>query len=142
MNQNQYYQQQAPQMAGFAQEVTNAVNQFDYQQTAQQATQEQAQAKSFLNSFRDYINSHNFTNDVNNASARTGVPPRRIAENFIEKVLGTIGDVLGIGIGTIRSAGHTIVSLLSAVLNGGIDLICNVASAIANMLTLNKTAAA
>ena len=65
MNQNQCYQQQAPQMAGLAQEVTNAVNQFDYQQTAQQATQEQTQAKSFLNSFRDYINSHNFTNDVN-----------------------------------------------------------------------------
>lgn len=139
------YQQQMqgqPQMAGFAQEVNNAVNQFDYQQTAQQATQEQANAKSFLNSFREYIKGTDFVNDVNNASARTGVPPRRIAENFIEKVLGTIGDVLGIAIGTVRSTGHTIISLLSAVLNGGIDLICNVASAIANMLTLNKTAVA
>ena len=136
------YQQQ-PNMAGFAQEVNDAVNQFgqyDYRQTAQQAAQEQAQAKSFLNSFREYINSCAFTNDVNNASARTGIPPRRIAENFIEKVFGTIGDVLGIAVGTIRSAGHTVVSLISAVLNGGIDLICNVAQALANIFTLNKTA--
>lgn len=115
------------------------------EQTAQNMAKDDIKvnaAKKKLEEFKEYISGERFKNDIHNTAAKYRVPERELATNFIGKVLGTIGDACGIVIGTVRNGVHTLVSVLAAILNGAADVICNVASALTRVLTLNKTCVA
>ena len=122
-----------------AQAVQDALNSFsDEVPTDDEATK----AKGFLKQFTDYIKGDTFKRDINDTAKKYGVPPKKLAQNFFEKALGTIGDVLGIAINTVGNAGHTLIDILATVAHGAVNLIVNVANALARMVTLNKTCVA
>lgn len=126
-------------MQDTAQAVEEALNGFsDEVPTDDEATK----AKGFLKQFTDYIKGDTFKCDINDTAKKYGVPPKKLAQNFFEKALGTIGDVLGIAINTIGNAGHTLIDILATVAHGAVNLIVNVANALARMVTLNKTCVA
>lgn len=110
-----------------------------------QEDEEVAKAKGMLNNLMDWLNDttsdHGFKAKCEEQSKKTGIPAKSIAKNFLDKMLGTIGDILGIAIGTVRNAFGTVVDILSAVLKGAVGLICNVANSVARLITFNKTCA-
>ena len=119
-----------------AQAVQDALNSFsDEVPTDDEATK----AKGFLKQFTDYIKGDTFKRDINNTAKKYNVPPKKLAQNFFEKALGTVGDVLGIAIGTVGNAAHTLVDILSTIVHGAVGLIVNVANALSRIVTLNKT---
>jgi hypothetical protein len=98
-------------------------------------------ARGFLQDFTKYIRSDAFKKDVNDTAKKYNLPPKKLAENFFEKALGTIGDVLGITINCVGNAGHMLVNLLTTIAHGAIDVIVMVANSLARVFTLNKTCA-
>ena len=121
-----------------AQAINEAMNGFSDQPIGQ----EEQKARSFLGQFTNYIKSDLFKKDVEDAAKKTGVPPKKIAQNFFEKALGTVGDILGIAVGTVKNAADTLINLLSTVAHGAVSIVCNVANALVSMVTLNKTCVA
>ena len=75
----------------------------------------------------------------NETAKKYGIPPKKLAKNFFEKVLGTIGDVLGIAISAVDNAAHMVVNILSTVVHGAVNIVVGVANALASIVTLNKT---
>ena len=102
-------------------------------------TTEEKEAKGFLNTFKSYIQSADFKQDVNDVAKKYGVPPKKVAQNFFEKALGTVGDILGIAINVVCNAGRMVISIASTVANSIINLIHSIASGIASIVTLNRT---
>lgn len=96
-------------------------------------------ARGFLQDFTKYIRSDAFKKDVNDTAKKYNLPPKKLAENFFEKALGTIGDVLGITINCVGNAGHMLVNLLATIAHGAVDIIVMVANSLARVFTLNKT---
>lgn len=96
-------------------------------------------ARGFLQDFTKYIKSDTFKKDVNATARKYNVPPKKLAENFFEKALGTIGDVLGVTFGTVGDVGHMLTNLLATIIHGAIDIAIKVANALARVFTLNKT---
>ena len=126
-------------MQDTAQAVEEALNGFsDEVPTDDEATK----AKGFLKQFTDYIKGDTFKRDINNTAKKYNVPPKKLAQNFFEKALGTVGDVLGIAISTVGNAAHTLVDILSTIAHGAVGLIVNVANALSRIVTLNKTCVA
>ena len=122
-----------------AQAVQDALDGFSDEIPTEEETEE---AKGFLKKFTEYIKGDTFKRDINNTAKKYGVPPKKLAQNFFEKALGTVGDILGIAINTVGNAGHTLIDILATVAHGAVNLIVNVANALARMVTLNKTCVA
>jgi phage-related protein len=55
------------------------------------------------------------------------------------KVLGIIGDILGIVVNTVCNIVDTAIHLLSIVLHGAVDVISKLANGIISVVTLNQT---
>ena len=123
-------------MQDTAQAVKETLNSFSDKVPTDNET---TKAKGFLNQFMNYINSDIFKRNINDTAKKYNIPPKKLAQNFFERALGTVSDVLGIAIGTVGNAGHTLVDILSSIAHGAVNLIVNVANALANMVTLNKT---
>lgn len=128
-------------LQGTAQAINETLNGFSDEVPGTESA-EVKKAKNFLNQFTDYIKGESFKKDINDTAKKYGVPPKKLAENFFEKALGTVGDVLGIAINTVGNAGHMLVDILSTIAHGAVNLIVNVANALARMVTLNKTCVA
>lgn len=96
-------------------------------------------SRNFVQKFLDYIKGVGFINRCNEISRKSGASRKTVAKTFLGKVLGTIGDVLGITLGTGKDILVTAVDLLAAVLKGGITILFNVAKALVRLCTLNKT---
>lgn len=122
-------------MQDVAQAVSDAISQFDDEPSEQEVDK----AKGFLGSFMDYIKGAGFKQDVMSASKKYNVPPKKIANGFFSSCLGTIGDILGIGISTVGNVGHTLIDLLSSVAHGAVNLLVKVANGLASMVTFNHT---
>jgi hypothetical protein len=104
-----------------------------------QGTHEQKSAKGFFKKFSDYVGSKKFADDVNEKAEKYKVPPKQIAKNFFLKVLGIIGDILGIVVNTVCSIVDTAVTLLATLLHGAVAVIGKVGNAVASVVTLNQT---
>ena len=117
-----------------AQVMQEALNSFE--------TQEEKEAKGFLHTVKDYIKSDSFKNDVAEVSKKYNVPPKKVAQGFFEKALGTVGDILGIGISVVCNAGRMVINLASTVCHGIINLIQSIANGLASIVTFNKTCVA
>lgn len=132
------YQQQAPYQGPYAPPPPpQGAPQPQYGQCGD--TQEQAQARSFLGNFIDYLKNGGFKRDIDCTARQYNVPPKQLAQNFLEKCLGTVGDILGIAISTAGNAAHTLIDVLSTLAHGAANIVVNVASGLVNFLTLNKT---
>ncbi len=105
----------------------------------QPSQQETENARGFLGDFVEYLRSGAFKQAVNTNSQRYNVPPKQLAQNFLERCLATIGDVLGIVIATAGNAVHTLIEVLSNLAHGAANIIVNVANGIMRCFTLNKT---
>ena len=96
-------------------------------------------ARGFLQDFTKYIKSENFKKDINDTAKKYNLPPKKLAEGFFAKALGTIGDVLGITISCVGNAGHMLINLLATIIHGAVDIAVMVANSLARVFTLNKT---
>ena len=111
-----------------------------FEEFEEEAVEEkEEEAVSFLQQFQQYIKSDKFKSEVLKTSREYGIPPKKLAQGFFEKALGTVGDILGVGISVVCNAGHIIVSIAGTIANSIIDLICMIANGIASVVTLNKT---
>lgn len=94
-----------------------------------------------LNTLNDFLRSKEFEDGVYEYSRFSGMPPKKVANNFAGRIVGTIGDILGLAIDVIHHTVDFAVELLAKVIMGGASLICKVANAITSVATLNLTAA-
>lgn len=104
-----------------------------------QGTHEQKSAKGFFKKFSNYVGSKNFENAVKEKAEKYKVPPKQIAKNFFLKVLGIIGDILGIVVNTVCSIFDMAITLLATLLHGAVAIVNKVGNAIASIITLNQT---
>lgn len=95
---------------------------------------DEAKAKDFLNGFADWLSSGAAERKIQEIEQRTGCPRGSLVEGFLGKVLGTIGKVLGIAVQVVGSVLRTILNIIFSLLSGAVNLIINVASALAGML--------
>ena len=102
----------------------------------------QEEAMNIFDNLKNFFQSGQFAQQCNATSKKTGVPPREIAKGFISKILGTIGDILHIGINVVCSLGNSIIDIITAIAKGAVNTVCNVARGLASIVTLNKTATA
>lgn len=119
--------------------ISNVIGEFSDEVPKTASTQEEAKAKESVRSFMDFIKSPDFKDTVNETAEKHGVPSKKLAENFFEKTLGTIADVLGLAINTSGNAIHSLINLLSTVLHSATNIIVKVANALVGVVTLNKT---
>lgn len=96
-------------------------------------------ARGFLQDFTKYIKSENFKKDINDTANKYNLPPKKLAEGFFAKALGTIGDVLGITISCVGNGAHMLTNLLATIIHGAVDIAVMVANSLARVFTLNKT---
>lgn len=123
-------------LSNTVQEVNQVIDSID------DTTQKEKEAKDYLNILRQYIKGDSFKKDVEEVSKKTGVPPKKVAQNFFEKALGTVGDILGIAISVVCNAGRMVVNLASTVCHSIVNLIQNILNGVASIVTLNKTCTA
>lgn len=102
-------------------------------------TDKEKKAKTFLGDFRAYMKTQAFRDDINATAKKYGVPPKKVAQNFIEKALGIVGDILGVAISTVCNAGHIIVNVASNIAHSIVNLIHSILNGIVSIVTLNKT---
>lgn len=128
----------------FSDEVPNdnSVNENTQKTPKQERVNQEAvnKAKGFLHNFMDYIKSIRFKKDINATAQRYRVSPKKLANNFFEIALGTIGDVLGVVFNTLGNAAHVLADVLASVAHGAINVVISVANALSRLVTLNYTA--
>ena len=120
-------------------EVLDDFEDFEEETLEEVVEEKEKEAVSFLQQFQQYIKSDKFKSEVLKTSKEYDIPPKKLAQGFFEKALGTVGDILGVGISVICNAGHMIVSIAGTIANSIIDLICMIANGVASVVTLNKT---
>ena len=133
-----------------AEDISNVLNGFndfvdDNNETSSSNSEfmanEQAttKAKRTILDFMSFLKSNKFKDEVNAMAKEYKVPPKRLATNFITKVLATVGDILGIAVSTVGNVAHNLIDLLSSILHGGVNIVIKVANAIISVGTLNRT---
>ena len=105
-------------------------------------TTKEKEAKNYLNSLKNYIKGSSFKSDIEEVSKKCNMPPKQVAQNFFEKALGTVGDILGIAISVVCNAGRMVINLASTVCHSIVNLIQSIFSGLASIVTLNKTCVA
>lgn len=96
-------------------------------------------AKGFFKKFSNYVGSKDFEDAVNEKAEKYKVPPKQIAKNFFLKVLGIIGDILGIVVNTVCSIIDTAVTLLATLLHGTVSVVGKVGNGLVSIVTMNQT---
>ena len=104
-----------------------------------QNTHQAKSSKNLFKQFSSYIGSDKFKDDVNEKAEKYKVPKKQIAKNFFLKVLGIIGDILGIVVNTVTNIIDTAVYLLSTLLHGAVTVINKVGNGLVSIVTLNQT---
>ena len=100
------------------------------------------EATNYLNKFKEFIKTAAFKEQRNKTAKEYGVPPKKLAQNFFEKALGTVGDILGVAISVVCNAGRTIVRIAGSIANTIINLIESLFNGAVRVITLNKTCVA
>ena len=135
-------------------EVEDAMNDVlddfdDFEDEAEEEVEEEeipeekiVEATNYLNKFKEFIKSKSFKEQINETAKEYGVPPKKLAQNFFEKALGTVGDILGVAISVVCNAGRTIVRIAGSIANTVINLIESLFTGAVRVITLNKTCVA
>ena len=125
-------------MKDTAQAVEQALNGFSDEIPVNEEAKEK-KATDYLKKLQEFIKGDDFKNQVNQTAKAYNVPPKKLAQNFIEKALGTVGDILGIAIGVVCNAGRTIVTIAGTIANGIIGLIESIFRGAVSIITFNRT---
>lgn len=96
-------------------------------------------AKNFLTQCKDYLSSKEFTNKCMRMSRLHNVSEKKIAETFAQKVLGVIGDTLGIVIKVTYNACNFLIKLLTKILYVAVGTILSIASKLVSFFTFGYT---
>lgn len=96
-------------------------------------------AKGFFKKFSNYVGSKDFEDAVNEKAEKYKVPPKQIAKNFFLKVLGIIGDILGIVVNTVCSIIDIAITLLATLLHGAVSVINKAGNGLVSIITMNQT---
>ena len=96
------------------------------------------EATDYLNKFKEFIKSKSFKQQIDETAKEYGIPPKKLAQNFFEKALGTVGDILGVAISVVCNAGRTIVRIAGSIANTVINLIESLFTGAVRVITLNK----
>ena len=128
-------------MQDTAQAVEEALNGFDDVIPETKEAKEK-KATNYLNKLQEFIKGENFKNQINQTAKKYNVPPKKLAHNFFEKALGTVGDILGIAIGVVCNAGRTVITIAGTIANSIVNLVESIFRGIASIVTLNRTCTA
>ena len=128
-------------MQNTAQIAEEALNSFSDKVPVDKEAKEK-NAIDYLKKLQEFIKGDDFKNQINQTAKKYNVPPKKLAKNFIEKALGTVGDILGIAIEVVCNAGRTIVTIAGTIANGIISLIESIFRGAVSIVTLNKTCVA
>lgn len=112
------------------------------EETGEQATpseNEVTEATDFLKDLLTKVANGEFDETCKKIAREKGVSHKKLAQTAFQKILGTIGDVLGLAVGTVKNLCSATVSLIAYVLKGSINVICSVANKLTSILTLNYT---
>lgn len=112
------------------------------EETVEQATpseNEVTEATDFLKDLLTKVANGEFDETCKKIAREKGVSHKKLAQTAFQKILGTIGDVLGLAVGTVKNLCSATVSLIAYVLKGSINVICSVANKLTSILTLNYT---
>jgi hypothetical protein len=102
-------------------------------------SEENTEKKNFFRRFCDYIKSEKFDATLEEKAEKYKVPKKQIAKNFFLKVLGIIGDALGIVIDTVCNIASTLLALIAKLLNSAICVVNKAMNGLASLITLNQT---
>ena len=102
---------------------------------------DEEKAKSFLSNFAEWLADGSAERKIQEMERKTGCPRGTLVEGFLGKVLGTIGKVLGIAVQVVGSVLRTILNIIFSLLSGAVNLVINVASALAGMLQAESAVA-
>lgn len=105
----------------------------------QPTKKEEKEARKFLKDVQDYLKTDKFINDCNKKAMRTGETPLKVAQTYIGKVAGIIGDGLGMAVDTVNIGAIGLIDLISTLLTKAIDVICNIVRGIVRTVTFNRT---
>lgn len=125
----------------------NPIPQQTMQQVQPQFTPEQ---QAYAQQVYEYVNSPQYQADLQYQAQANGVSKKAVEDKFFQKiweniksigkkVLGTVGDILHIGVGVVQNTFSTIIDLLKAVLSGVVNTVCGVANGAVSIVTLNQT---
>ena len=128
-------------MQDTAQAVEEALNGFDDVIPETKEVKEK-KATNYLNKLQEFIKGENFKNQIIQTAKKYNVPPKKLAHNFFEKALGTVGDILGIAIGVVCNAGRTVITIAGTIANSIVNLVESIFRGIASIVTLNRTCTA
>lgn len=128
-------------MQATAQAVEASLNGFEDVIPETQEAKEK-KATNYLNKLQEFIKGEDFKNQINQTAKKYNIPPKKLAHNFFEKALGTVGDILGIAIGVVCNAGRTVITIAGTIANGIVNLIESIFRGIASIVTLNRTCTA
>ena len=125
-------------------ETVNFTEQFKglfdaFAESIPEGSHQEKSSKGFFKKFSEYIGSKEFEDSLAEKSEKYKVPPKQIAKNFFLKVLGIIGDILGIVVNTACSILDTAVSLLATLLHGPIEVVGKAGNAIVRVISCNQT---
>lgn len=139
-NQNQNCGDTADTTNDFAKQFQDIFNKFS--EEIPNESGEAKKAKGWFRSFMRYVSSPQFENDVNAKAQKYHVPPKQVAKNFFLKVLGILGDVLGIVINTVGNVADIFINVLSTIAHGVVDVVVKAGNALARVVSFNQTATA
>lgn len=120
-------------------DILEEVEMIEVEEDPNISKEEAKKSRKFLERLQEYMKSGYYSKKSYELSKNFKVPQKKLAKSFAAKVLGTIGDTLGIVIDAVKDVTFTVIEIIGLILTKGITLICHVAKAIVNMLTLNKT---
>ena len=100
---------------------------------------EEKEARDFLKNVQNYLKTDKFIDDCNKKAQRTGKTPLKVAQDYIGKVAGIIGDGLGMAVDTVNIGAVGLIELISTLLTKAVDLICNIVRGIVRTVTFGRT---
>ena len=105
----------------------------------QPTKEEEKEARKFLKDVQDYLKTDKFISDCNKRAQRTGETPLKVAQSYIGKVAGIIGDGLGMAVDTAEIGAIGLIDLISTLLTKAVSLICSIVKGIVRTVTFGRT---
>jgi hypothetical protein len=96
-------------------------------------------ARGVIKRWADYVKNGEFTKKIMEISSDTKVPEKKLATNFIQRVLGTIGDKTEVVGNTLEDLAKSFLNILHFILKKTVEIIIKAAKFLIRLLTFNYT---
>ena len=115
------------------------LSKFSNEPIVKPSKKEEKEARDFLKNVQDYLKTDKFVEDCKKKAQRTGETPLKVAQNYIGKVAGIIGDGLGMAVDTVNIGAVGLIELISTLLTKAVSLICSIVRGIVRTVTFGRT---